>query len=387
MKQNHFQMIYFICLFSFLLAGNSFASQKDFAMLLPEMIYGVPGIEMNVYFDNLVADDARNYEITVNCPRGMQMSDRWTFTPAESDVNEFILSITFRNKQTEVIKKAASNIVISSKNNGAGKKISLLIIGDSLTHAGVYPDHLYQLCNSQDGPELLFIGNNKSGTYPDIVRFEGYGGWTAERFATSYSDSLPPGTREKPRSPFVYKNADDSPGLDFERYCKEYNNGNFIDVALIFLGCNDVFDANDANIESKIDYMLNYYEKLVQMVHQYSNKTKIGLLIPVPPASSQDAFGYNYNCRQTRVQYKRNQSRLAARMLEKYQSRQKEDNIFIVPTHLNIDTYHSYPVRQERVNSNTDETIVRQINGVHPDKTGYYQIGDTVYSWLKSAIK
>jgi lysophospholipase L1-like esterase len=156
---------------------------------------------------------------------------------------------------------------------------------------------------------------------------------------------------------------------------------------LIFLGCNDVFDANDKNIENKIEYMLKYYEKLIEMVHQYSNKTKIGLLMPLPPASSQDSFGYNYNCRQTRIQYKRNQSHLVAYMLKKYQKKQKEDNIFIVPTHLNIDTCHSYPVREENVNSQTCEKIIRQVNGVHPDKTGYYQIGDTVFSWLKSLIE
>jgi lysophospholipase L1-like esterase len=383
----HFRLTYFISLFILFLTSNSFASQKDFAMLLPDVIYGIPGIEMNVYFDNLVPDDTSNYEITVDCPRGMHMSDRWTFIPTEADMNVFTLSITFENKQTKAKKKAASTIVVSPKNRGAGKKISLLIIGDSLTHAGIYPDHLYELCKSQNGPELLFIGNNKSGAYPDIVRFEGYGGWTAERFATSFSDSLPPGTFGNFRSPFVYKDANGSTGLDFARYCKEYNSGNSIDVVLIFLGCNDVFDANDKNIENKIEYMLKYYEKLIEMVHQYSNKTKIGLLMPLPPASSQDSFGYNYNCRQTRIQYKRNQSHLVAYILKKYQKKQKEDNIFIVPTHLNIDTCHSYPVREENVNSQTCEKIIRQVNGVHPDKTGYYQIGDTVFSWLKSLIE
>ena len=151
------------------------------------------------------------------------------------------------------------------------------------------------------------------------------------------------------------------------------------------MGCNDIFDANDDTIEYKIDSMLSHYDKLVAMAHRYNPHTVVGLLMPIPPAYSQDAFGYTYQCGQTRCQYKRNQSRLVLRLLEQYENRHDE-NIFIIPTHLNLDVRHSFPLKQVLANSRTNETISRQANGVHPDKSGYFQIGDTVYAWLKSIL-
>ena len=374
-----------ILLFMAITSSYAKTAKQNFSILLPDNIHGVVGIEMNVYFDNLVYGDACNYEIDVTCPKGMQLADRWTFTPTEADVNEFMFLVTFKDFRTSIVKRSKSKIIITPKSAGAGKKISLLIIGDSLTANGVYPDHLYELCQSPTEPNLVFIGNKKSTVFPQSVRFEGYGGWTVERFAEKYYEAPAPGSGSNYRSPFIFKNPDGRTALDFKRYCLENNNGNEIDIVLIFLGCNDVFLADESNIKQQIDSMLSYYEKLLTMVHQYSPKTKMGLLMPIPPAYSQDAFGYIDQCSQTRLQYKRNQSRLVQRMLRQYERRQDE-NIFIVETHLNIDVQRSFPEVQVPVHSNTKEMVWQQANSVHPNKTGYCQIGDTVYSWIKSVV-
>lgn len=52
------------------------------------------------------------------------------------------------------------------------------------------------------------------------------------------------------------------------------------------------------------------------MVRKVDAKTRIGLVPFVPPAGSQDAFGANYGCMQTRWQYKRNQHRVVERLIE-----------------------------------------------------------------------
>ena len=105
-----------------------------------------------------------------------------------------------------------------------------------------------------------------------------------------------------------------------------------------------------------------------------------------PPAASQDAFGANYTTGQTRWQYKRNQHRLVERMLEHYGSRDAE-HIHLVPTHVNLDCVHNYPT--ESVNFNADNELrgVRQNNGVHPALSGYDQIGDSVFAWLKWSVE
>ena len=61
------------------------------------------------------------------------------------------------------------------------------------------------------------------------------------------------------------------------------------------------------------------------------------------------------------------QHRLVQRMLERLSNRESE-GIHLVPTELNLDPVDGYPNN----------------NGVHPNATGYAQIGASFYSWMKS---
>lgn len=106
-------------------------------------------------------------------------------------------------------------------------------------------------------------------------------------------------------------------------------------------------------------------------------------MLPVPPAATQDAFGSNYAAGQTRWQYKRNQHRLAERMLERFGSA-KVASVELVPTHLNLDSARNYPAESVVPNAHATEKISRQNNGVHPSAAGYFQIGDSLFAWLKA---
>lgn len=91
-------------------------------------------------------------------------------------------------------------------------------------------------------------------------------------------------------------------------------------MASIFLGPNDIFSFDDDSIDPGIDDIRKHLDQLVTMIRDASPSTHIALLLPVPPAASQDAFGSNYASGQTRWQYRRNQHRLVERMLERYAS-------------------------------------------------------------------
>ena len=159
-------------------------------------------------------------------------------------------------------------------------------------------------------------------------------------------------------------------------YCSEFNNNQAPNFVTIFLGCNDVFHHDDRDIESAIDTMFKHYDTLLNMIRNYSKNTVIGVILPIPPAASQDAFGANYKCEQTRWQYKRNQHRLLERMLERY-GNGKDKNIIFVPAFFNIDPVNGFP---------KDSATGRMNNGVHPAQSGYYQIGDSIYCWLNAQL-
>ena len=61
--------------------------RKKFPLQLTEKIYAVPGIECNIYFNNVVtAINYRNYAYEVRCDIGRTDSDRWRVTPEEKGV-------------------------------------------------------------------------------------------------------------------------------------------------------------------------------------------------------------------------------------------------------------------------------------------------------------
>lgn len=349
-------------------------------LTLPPTIYAVVGQEMNLYFDNVVLVlNPENYAFDVSCPRGRQQADRWTYTPAAADVGTVPFQLDVRNEQNELIAQARCELKIAGAESGDKPPVSMLLIGDSLTHASIYPQRLAESCQAS-GQKLQLVGSFGPGGMPGEIRHEGYGGWTAKRFATHYREVARTGDYKDRGSPFLYPQPDGDPQLDFTRYCRDVNEGRLPEIVTIFLGPNDVFSATDETIEATIDDMLRNYDALIQMVRTASPDIRIAAMLPVPPAASQDAFGANYANGQTRWQYKRNQHRLVERMLAAYDGRE-QDKIDVVPTYVNLDCRRHYPFDPAQPDGAADQGG-RQNNGVHPAAAGYRQIGDTLYAWL-----
>ena len=264
--------------------------------------------------------------------------------------------------------------------------MSVLLIGDSLTHHSVYPQQLLDNCKGGKNPKIKLIGSHHpaDSKTPENVH-EGYGGWTAKRFVNHYT-GVYDGDHKKRGSPFVFKNPKDGKlQLDFQRYCDQYNDGKPPDFVTIFLGWNNLGNANENNIDDFLKSMFNNYDKLIEMIHQVSQDTKIGLMILTPPAATQDAFGNNYRCAIQRWRCKQNQYRQAEMMMQLYSGREKE-GIHLIPTHVNIDCSNNFPSASVAVNARNSKKIIRQNNGVHPASSGYKQIGDSLYCWLKSNL-
>jgi lysophospholipase L1-like esterase len=353
-------------------------------LALPPVLYAVEGIESNVYFDNVVlALDPADYVFDVTCVLGRQQSERWTFNPMASDAGDHSFQLDVRNERNEVVARGHCRLRVVAADARSQRPTSILMIGDSLTHASVYPQRVAELFARQDQAPLTLVGSHSPEDVPAGVRHEGYGGWTAERFATHYAETARRGDYRQRGSPFLYADGEGKPQLDFAHYYRDVNAGKVPDFVTIFLGPNDVFSATDETIEATIDRMLTHYESLVLGIQAESKETRIGVMLPVPPTATQDAFGSNYANGQTRWQYRRNQHRLVERLLAQYSGRDAE-GIEILPTHVDLDCRHNYPTERGKANAHTEVVIERQNNGVHPDATGYRQIGDTVYAWLKS---
>ena len=369
-----------------LLLGMSLAASAQPAsplrLILPAEIQAVVGHEANLYFDNVVlALNSAACAFDVTCAKGTQQQERWTFVPQPGDVGTYDLKLDVRDAANKIVASATTKMRVIAAAAGADRAITALIVGDSLTHASVYPEELLTLCKAPGNPRLTLIGTHHLDGYSPENKHEGYGGWTAERFATFFNpNAKAPGES----SPFLF-NVDGKPKLDFKRYLQATNNGLAPDFITILLGCNDTFRESDDTIEAAIDTMFANLDRLLQAFHSVRADTKIGLLLLPPPAASQDAFGANYGCGQTRWQYRRNQHRVVERMVATYGGHEKE-SIYLVPDYVNLDTVHNYPLATGPVNSRNPEKLTRQANGCHPSAEGYAQIADSIYCWLKGML-
>ena len=353
---------------------------QNLRLLLPPVIHATPGLESNIYLDNtILAINPANYAFDVTCGKGAQQAERWTFTPKAEDVGGYPLTLAIRDDSNAVIASATTLVrVMPSK---AEASLSVLMIGDSLTHASLYPAQVVANAAADEKLSVILVGSHQPKGKDSPVRHEGYGGWTAKAFIAKWDENPDPG--RKANSPFLYKDGDAAPTLDFPRYCREYNNGKAPDAVTILLGCNDVFGCSDDTIAEKAADSLENFGKIIELVHAFGPKTQIGILLPVPPAATQDAFAVNYGCGQTRWQYLRNQHYMLEQLTKTYANREAE-GIHLLAAFTALDTIRGFPTKTAPANSRSEVKISRLNNGVHPSASGYQQIGDVISAWLVS---
>ena len=126
---------------------------------------------------------------------------------------------------------------------------------------------------------------------------------------------------------------------------------------------------------------LKNMEKLIGEFRKLKKVPRIMIFQHIPGAG-QDGFGRNYRCGRTSWQYRKNLDHYNRALLKKG----KEMKLTVVPVYINIDTEKNYPTVEEPVNIGNSRTVIRQDNGVHPAPAGYYQMGDTLYCWLKALL-
>ena len=364
--------------------------QKQF--FLPEKLYAVSGIECNIYFRNIfLAVNPANYVFDVNCKVGRNDLKRWRFTPAATDAGKtYPLSIKVYDKNG-LAAEGQTTVHVAPADAGKGKDVSILIVGDSLTNATVYPTRLHTLCKQDGNPNLTMIGSHCGGGRPPVpggVAHEGYGGWAWNTFMTRFQDESTikdptPVKKFYAKSKFLTKK-DGKVVFDLAQYLKKYNNGKTPDVITFQLGVNDVFAADEASLPERIRTILANADKLIAAFRKEAPDALIGVGY-VTPGANQDAFGNNYKCGQTAWGYYRNHFRLNQAMAKHF-AKYNDPKLVMIPSNVGLDTENNFPVRKEPVNSQNKTVVFRQSNGVHPAPTGYNQIGDTYFAWLKNQL-
>lgn len=341
-------------------------TNEQLQLTLPSEFYAVPGVEMSLYFDNIVLTKSpEDYRFEVKCGIGQVEKRRWSVTPSLKAVGEHELVVTVSDGDGKQVAHAKTKLHVVPPRAGEGRKISLLIIGDSLTHKTRYPNEIARRLSQPGNPAWQMLGTHKPKSAMAGVAHEGYGGWTWQRFVSKYEPN-PDGTYRKRSSPFVYLNEKGKPKLDVARYVKEECGGQHPDFVIIMLGINDCFSASPDAPDKRIDEMFAQADLLLKAVRRTMPKAEVGLCLTTPPNSREAAFQANYKGRYSRWNWKRIQHRLVQKQIERF-GQIVDGNVSLIPTQLNLDPVAGYP----------------ENNGVHPNEKGYQQIGVSIYAWLK----
>jgi lysophospholipase L1-like esterase len=361
---------------------NSTTAIGSCKLLLPPQIYAVPGQEVNIYFDNIVqATHPDRYLYDVTCEKGMQHTRRWLWVP-EDEPGEYPLQIEVRDQDDNVLAVASTVIHVAPRDAGVNRELKLLCIGDSLTAASIYTGELLELFKRPENPGLRLLGTRQLDPKVPENRNEGYGGWKFESFTSKWNpDALPDAMPSTGSSPFLFLE-DEEPILSVRRYLDEKLDGVVPDIVLIKLGINDVFLANEKTRHTIVENTIEHARRLIDSIREAVPRALIGIVLPVPPSTSQDSFGETNGNLQTRWGYLKNRHLLMVRLIEVFGTREWE-NIHIVPAYHNLDSDNNFPTVERSANAHNQNRITVCNNEVHPSPSGYYQIADSLYGWLK----
>lgn len=396
-------------------------------IVLPERIYimrsvrncavigGIGGEQYNIYFKNIILPYKDEYDIKVICDYGENYGEFWRIEEFPYDINEFTLEIVVYDACGDCLDRKKTVVVMSEKKERP--EYCVMAIGDSMTHAGIYPAHVMHKLN-----KINFKGTR---SFDGHLYIEGRGGWLYKSYFSNktvcwggvspflfpkdidgeyYGDidfenakldtqkplysydgfgysKLQPGQvfHEKGK---LYKMqsgqkilVSENPAWEFsfKKYMKKHNIGR-LDAVALFMGGNDLQIVEYEKSAETIREFVENTEKVVRSIKEYDDTIKIIIMLPVIGAE-QFAWGKRMKCICTSKQYRYNVIRAAEKLINTFH---ESDEIYIASTLQNIDPVFGFDAQPYKANIYSDAYVMRHSNWVHPNRIGYMQIGDSL---------
>ena len=374
-------------------------------MALPEIVYAAPGIECNIYFENVV-DSAvfRNYAYEVRCERGTQGEHRWFWTPGEEDAGQsFELELRLFNDYGLVL-SGKCRVAVAAKAAHPRRKFTLALLADSGVNCE-YPARLLEVMREKGFVNYTPVGSHAGGGRPVVsggVAHDGYGGFSWASFLTRWSYSfeelpeaqnkaeeeqmralgvhdLPKSQAYRLRSPLL-RLENGKPVPDIPGWLGRINKGKAPDYIVIQLGGNDMFNARPEELDARSEKIMGNARKLLELLRKYAPRAVFGVTTG-PCGCGQDGFGANYGCMQSKYQYRRNIQRYN-RDLAALVASLNDPLTVLVPLHHCLDPENSYLTGTFKAHARSFKEVVRDRNGLHPSGEGGSQMADAIACWL-----
>jgi hypothetical protein len=311
------------------------------------------GKQMNFYYDNFIQTTRPNdiyYAVTSTLSSFGQKDNQIQFTPTASDIGTKTITIkvkAFGSNKVLATKTININVLADTPLTTAKK---VMFIGDSLTNAGTIQGTVKEMF----GSNLILYGTLTDGTYNN----EGRSGFSAYQYVSTQSYN-------------GFTNAFYNPStstFDFAYYIT--NNPNFSDVNVvnIFLGRNDGYESNFAD----------YIDIIIASIHSYNPNIIVTVMTCYNTAKL-------HNGNIATDEYRASTFIGNTYLYSKFSNRESE-KIYIVPSHLNLDTLYDFPHTTEAVSARNPETKMTVTDLIHPNSYGYKKMADVWYSYFQDII-
>lgn len=340
---------------------NSLLTSANVIINLQDAYIATPGIEFNIYWRNVILTDAIN-EYFIACemtPRSTAFypyNERLAFKPLESDIGEKTISIkiyknNFNNfKQNPVAEKTIKIKVVENKTLTTSK--NAIFIGDSLTDYNVFQKEVKNMF----GDNFNLLGTRGTAPY----NHEGRSGWTAQDYFKESRDGVENAFYNPTTNTF-----------DFSYYMNTNYPSSTIDVVNIFLGTNNGYSSG----------IINQLMQMVNSIHNYNPNIVVTIMTAHLPAYTNDGYA-TVSHSSGKFILETFSINFTKKLYEVFSS---INNVYIIPSHINLDTINDYATVEKNVSDrNNVVKVKRYIDNVHPwNPYGFYKFADVWYTYYQ----
>jgi hypothetical protein len=353
------------------------------SLALAPRIFALAGLEANIYPANLRSGRGeRLFDFNITGNKGLQLNERWTWTPGGGDAGDYALTLNACDPETLIsISSASATLSVVAQGSAAGKAVKLLTIGDSNTASGWRLKRMKSLSTSRlTDVQISFLGTQTTTISGVTVNHEGRGGWSVPRYYA-------PTGGDVALNPFC-------PGVGQKFNAQHYLTTSGIavpDVVAWPLGVNEMFShTGDAALNAAIASNITMLKEMIGITASGSVGSwwevdpDIVHLIPLPLLPlDQDGFAPVVGSGQSQARYWRNIVGYSLALIEEFGG-MEGDGVFLIPHNASHDVLHNMPKAAVAPwNVHSTLTVARDSNDVHPaDAGGNEQLADCEFAAL-----
>ena len=337
---------------------NTENKTEDIQIYLPDTYYAATGLTMEIYNSQITnkCSYITEYNVLWTCDIGESLERKYSLTATEDMIGDYELTVSvYDNALNLLAEKTCTLSVVEGK---LKEGFSLLQIGDSLSCDGMLYRRLQGLAEDQ----ISFNGTRSIEGF----RMEGRIAFSANDYLNETAYKVDEGEECHP----FYNPATES--FDWSYY--QEMTGFIPDVVQIFLGTNNI-QAGESNADDivalvdairSVDVMTPIY--VVNTIYQGSQnglgswKTEHGEYLSKGwNKQEQDLAVFNL-------------------MVDLSEKLADYEDVYLVPAGISMDSEYNYDSAEQAVNPYSESTEIYESDPVHPNKAGYYQIADVMFS-------